>query len=147
MHVQRSVSVSGITVEKISVETLLHRGGLWSLHSFFEALLDEVKLIAQRLIAIRHTDLGHVGLADVVALWTLLKVVDTQEVLLLLANGSIWVESDARWREMQSVCFHHSSIHPSIHSAICYLLAVPRQTAHSAARCSWRSHTCRRCSV
>lgn len=66
---------------------------IWSLYSVFEALLDKVELVAQRLIAIRHTDLGHVGLADVVALGTLLKVVGTQEVLLLLANGSIWAES------------------------------------------------------
>lgn len=80
---------------KITVETLLHNGGLWSLYSVFEALLDKVELVAQRLISIRHTDLGHVGLADVITLWTLLKVVVTQEVLLLLANGSNWVESDA----------------------------------------------------
>lgn len=49
-----------------------------------QALLDEVELVAQRLKAVRHADLGHVGLTDVVALWTLLKVVITQEVGLLL---------------------------------------------------------------
>lgn len=78
---------------KITVGTLLRHCGLWSRHSVFEALLDEVEFVAQRLIAIRHTDLGHVGLADVVALRTLLQVVSTQEVLLLLANRSIWAES------------------------------------------------------
>lgn len=88
------------------METLLHHGGLWSLYSVFEALLDKVELVAQRLIAIRHTDLGHVGLADVVALRTLLKVVGTQEVLLLLANGSIWAKS---------VQITAASMLPSIH--------------------------------
>lgn len=51
-----------------------------------QALLDEVELVAQGLVAIRHTDLGHVGLADVVARWTLLQVVVTQEVDLLLEH-------------------------------------------------------------
>lgn len=75
--------------EKNSAVTLLHHCGVSV--SLFEALLDEVELVAQRLVAIGHTDLGHVGLADVVALRTLLQVVVTQEVLLLLGNGSIWV--------------------------------------------------------
>lgn len=75
--------------KKNSAVTLLHHSGVSV--SVFEALLDEVELVAQRLVAIGHTDLGHVGLADVVALRTLLQVVVTQEVLLLLGNGSIWV--------------------------------------------------------
>lgn len=49
-----------------------------------QALLDEVELVAQGLEAIRHTDLSHVGLADVVALRTLLQVILTQAVELLL---------------------------------------------------------------
>ena len=49
-----------------------------------QALLDEVELIAQGLMAVCHTDLGHISLADVVALGTLLQVVVTQAVELLL---------------------------------------------------------------
>lgn len=49
-----------------------------------QALLDEVELVAQGLIAVRHTDLRHVGLADVIALWALFEVILTQEVALLL---------------------------------------------------------------
>lgn len=56
--------------------------GLCSIN--LQTLLDQVELIAQGLIAVSHTDLGHVGFADVVAFWTLLQVVLTQEVEFLL---------------------------------------------------------------
>lgn len=59
---------------------------IWGCLLWLKALLDEVELIAQGLVAICHTDLGHIGLADVVALWTLLQEVMTQEVALLLEH-------------------------------------------------------------
>lgn len=64
---------------------------------WLHALLDEVELVAQGLVAVSHADLGHVGLTDVVALWAFLEVVLTQEVALLLRrrrNGQacIWCE-------------------------------------------------------
>lgn len=49
-----------------------------------QAFLDEVELIAQGLEAIRHSDLSHVGLPDVVTLWTFFEVIRTQEVAFLL---------------------------------------------------------------
>lgn len=55
-----------------------HQGGEISLS--LQTLHDEVELIAQGLKAIRHSDLGHVGLTDVVAFWTFLQIVLTQEV-------------------------------------------------------------------
>ena len=64
--------------ECVEFEVCVHLLGL-------EALLDQVQLVAERLVAVRHADLGHVGLADVVALGTLLQVVVSQEVNLLLA--------------------------------------------------------------
>lgn len=45
-----------------------------------QTLHDEVELVAQGLISVRHADLGHVGLTDVVAFWTFLQVVFPQEV-------------------------------------------------------------------
>lgn len=51
-----------------------------------QALLYVVELIAQGLKAICHTDLGHIGLTDVIALWTLLQVVITQVVSLFLEH-------------------------------------------------------------
>lgn len=91
----------------MNVETFLHhnadefRPGIGQLECLLslQALLDEVELIAQGLKAVRHTDLGHVGLADVVALWTLLQVVMTQEVDLLLGH-----------RRKQQACFGASII-------------------------------------
>lgn len=78
----------------MNVENFLHhnadefRPGIGQLECLLslQALLDEVELIAQGLKAVRHTDLGHVSLADVVALWTLLQVVMTQEADLLLEH-------------------------------------------------------------
>lgn len=87
----------------------------------FETLLDKVELVAQCLIAIRHTDLGHVGLADVVALGTLLKVVVTQEVLLLLANRRIWAESIA--------CATRRPTSGSCEDTICVFLRIWKQLA------------------
>lgn len=45
-----------------------------------QTLHDEAELIAQGLVAVRHADLGHVGLTDVVAFWTFLQIVFAQEV-------------------------------------------------------------------
>ena len=78
----------------MNVETFLHHNadefrpwlGQFECLLSLQALLDQVELIAQGLEAVRHADLGHVGLADVVALWTLLQVVMTQEVDLLLEH-------------------------------------------------------------
>lgn len=90
-----------------------------------QAFLDEIELIAQGLIAIRHTDLGHIGLADVVAFWTLLQVVRTQEVGFLLEH-----------RNEPPACVSASINHPHMHplqskSSLCkvrifsYLLKLP----------------------
>lgn len=69
-----------------------------------QALLDEVELVAQGLIAVRHTDLRHVGFADVVALWTLFEVILTQEVALLLQRKKNPTKKCFNW-QLQSKFF------------------------------------------
>lgn len=72
-----------------------------------QALLDEIKLIAQSLKAICHTNLGHIGLADVVPFWTLLQVVRTQEVGFLLEHRNVCVSGSINCPRMlclQSKC-------------------------------------------
>lgn len=49
-----------------------------------DAFFNEAELIAQSLVAISHTDLRHVCLAYIIAFWTFLQVIITQEVNLLL---------------------------------------------------------------
>lgn len=57
---------------------LLHQEG--EILLILQTLHDEVELIAQGLVAVGHSDLGHVGFTDVVAFWTFLQIVFTQEV-------------------------------------------------------------------
>jgi len=57
----------------------------------------EAELVAQRLMAVRQPDLGHVCPPDVVPVWAVLQVVWTQEVLLLLVRG--WVGGGGGWLE------------------------------------------------
>lgn len=49
---------------------------LYSAHS----VGDELKLLRQRLAAVRHADVGDVGPADVVAHWPFLKISGAQPV-------------------------------------------------------------------
>lgn len=49
---------------------------LFSVHG----LSDELKLLRERLAAVRHADVGDVGTADVVAHGTLLRIVGAQPV-------------------------------------------------------------------
>lgn len=45
---------------------------------------DEAELIAQCLMSVGHADLGHVGPADVVPLWSVFQIVHPNKVLLIL---------------------------------------------------------------
>lgn len=54
-------------------------------HTFrLDCVNDEAKLITQGLVSVGHADLGHVGPADVVALWSVFQVVHPDKVLLIL---------------------------------------------------------------
>lgn len=75
--VQIYQSFSELQLSKEKQMNLQHHEGEISLS--LQTLHDEVELIAQGLEAVRHADLGHVGLTDVVAFWTFLQIVFTQE--------------------------------------------------------------------
>lgn len=53
-----------------------------------DSLNYEAELIAQCLVSVGHADLGHVGPADVVPLWSVFQVVHPDKVLLILWTNS-----------------------------------------------------------
>ena len=53
-------------------------------HLALDSLRDERQLLAQSLVAVAHTDVRHIGAADVVALGALFGVVRSQPVALHL---------------------------------------------------------------
>lgn len=61
-------------------------GLLWDglQHLTLDSLCDERQLLAQSLVAVAHTDVRHVGTADVIALGALLGIVGSQPVALHL---------------------------------------------------------------
>lgn len=62
--------------------TRLLRDGLQ--HLTLDGLCDKCQLLAQSLMAVAHTDVWHIGPADVIALRALLGIVGSQPVALYL---------------------------------------------------------------
>lgn len=68
-------------------DTRLLRDGLQ--HLTLDRLRDERQLLAQRLVAVAHADVWHIGAADVIALGALLGVVGSQPVALYLQGEEV----------------------------------------------------------
>lgn len=91
-----------------------------------DAFFNEVKLIAQRLVPISHTDLSHICLAYIIAFWTFLQVIITQEVNLLLwddkSNGwYVFLQTEKR----NTVNVSHVGTHSCIYTL--YYISIKQE--------------------
>lgn len=65
-------------------------------HLTLDGLCDKRQLLAQGLMAVAHSDVWHIGAADVIALGTLLGIVGSQPVAFYLQR--VWVTGTAAGR-------------------------------------------------
>lgn len=94
----------------------------------------EAELIAQCLVSVGHADLGHVGPADVVPLWSVFQVVHPDKVLLILQTNSELLHYSWRRRQRLNVMVDQrvESVSPHLVGQSALEHTVPSYFAHVA---------------